>query len=412
MEQISVNDRQILRELAARQMGYAQTEAMRQLHRSWRLHNTFRGDRPMVHIEMGTFENEMIPPLVRCEGEEARRVEAQLYRGFLNHALFGDDTVVKDYYPVRPRMHMKLFGLETKRIETGGVGHQFVYQINDLEDDFPMLTVPSEYGFDREGTQKELDVANDLFGDILPAKLEGCCLSASPTQRVVHFMGMEKMLYAMYDYPDAFKKMMDLIADAFIGFFRFQEQNGLIRPTVDGERLWQGTWCFTDELPGWEEFAKRPFTTHDVWGYIDSQETVGISPQMFEEFIRPSYQRIAECYGLLSYGCCEPVHAIYDSFLSHLPHLRKVSISAWCDEEFMGERLRGKKTVYQRKPSANYLGVGKDLDEDAVRAHIGKTVAAAKGCTLEISQRDVYSVANNPDKVRRYVEIIRSCCGM
>lgn len=76
----------------------------------------------------------------------------------------------------------------------------------------------------------------------------------------------------------------------------------------------------------------------------------------------------------------------------------------------MGERLKGKKIVYLRKPSPNFLGVGEALDEDAVRAHIAHTVQSAQGCTLEFACRDVYSVNRNPNKVKRYIEIIRECC--
>lgn len=76
----------------------------------------------------------------------------------------------------------------------------------------------------------------------------------------------------------------------------------------------------------------------------------------------------------------------------------------------MGERLRGRKTVYHRKPSPNFLGVGKQMDEEALRQHIRKTVQAARGCTLEITQRDVYQVSGSIEKVRCYVEILREEC--
>ena len=139
---------------------------------------------------------------------------------------------------------------------------------------------------------------------------------------------------------------------------------------------------------------------------MDSQESVGLSPEMYHEFVFPCYRRIAEAYGLLSYGCCEPVHPIWDD-VKTLHNLRKVSISPWCNEEIMGERLRGQRVIYQRKPSPNFLGVGKTLDEEAVREHITTTLKAAQGCKLEITQRDVYTIANDVDKVRRYVAIIR-----
>ena len=169
------------------------------------------------------------------------------------------------------------------------------------------------------------------------------------------------------------------------------------------------TFAFTDELPGPDVAARRPLTTHDVWGFLDSQETTGISPDMYAEFIYPYYRRIAEQYGMLSYGCCEAVDPVWDKCLHEIPNLRKVSISPWCNEEMMGERLRGTNIVYHRKPTPNILGTEVVLNEDAVRACVTKTMNAARGCEIEFSQRDVYTVHNDMAKVRRYVELIREC---
>ena len=86
---------------------------------------------------------------------------------------------------------------------------------------------------------------------------------------------------------------------------------------------------------------------------------------MYEEFIFPYYKRISDLYGIFSYGCCEPVDPIWDNCLSKCENLRKISISPWCKEELMGEKLRGTKVIYHRKPSPNFIGVGKELDEEA-----------------------------------------------
>lgn len=214
-------------------------------------------------------------------------------------------------------------------------------------------------------------------------------------------------MFNMYDYPELFKEMMDRIADDTLKYFKFLEENKLILPTVTYEGVGQGTWAFTNELPGYDQVGKKFFTPKDVWGFMDSQETVGISPQMFEEFIFPCYKKIADQFGILSYGCCEPVHPIWDSCISKLENLRKVSISPWCDEQFMGERLRGSKVIFHRKPSPNFLGVGTTLDEAEFRKHIDTTLEAAKGCKLEITQRDVYTINKDIQKAHRYVEIIR-----
>jgi hypothetical protein len=144
---------------------------------------------------------------------------------------------------------------------------------------------------------------------------------------------------------------------------------------------------------------------------MDSQETTAISPKMFKEFIFPYYKEISDNFGLLSYGCCEPVHAIWDTCISKLQNLRKVSISPWCDIDFMAERLRGQNIIFHRKPSPNYLGVNKNLDEDAFRKHIRETLNSAKGCSLEITQRDVYTIHHDENKAKRYVDIIREEIG-
>ena len=407
---ISASDKHVLRELAKKQLEYANSERNLQTFKDWKKHNACEGDRPMIHLEMGTFAEEIIPHRLQCQGDKAREMEWALYDGFLNHTLFGDDRPVTDYFAVMWATRFVPFGINIEVVhavdrEGRSIGHQFKHKITDLDRDFHKLR-PAQYSVDREVTKKQIELAAEIIGDILPPKLVGYCLVSSPTQTLVHIMGMEHMFTSMYDEPELFHEMMERYTQDTLAYYRWFEREKLLLPTNDTENLTQGSWCFTDDLPS------NPQTTKDVWGYLDSQETVGISPDMFGEFIFPYYRRIAEQAGLLSYGCCEPVHPVWDAYISTLQNVRKVSISPWCDEEFMGERLRecnksGRKIIYHRKPNPNFLGVGTTLDEDAVRLHIDKTLTAAKDCPLEITQRDVYTINHDESKARRYVEIIQ-----
>lgn len=409
---ISQADKAILREVARKQLELANQEKNQQRIQQWYQHNALQGERPMVHLEMWTFAQEIIPQRLKCQGEFARWVETTLYCNFLNQELFDDDRVTPDYFPLTYDTYFHLFGLKIQ-IETAldsqghqSVGHQFQHILEDLEEDYDKLK-QSVYGVDLETTEKKRQAIEEAIGDILPVRMHMNCLTSVPTQEVVHFMGMENMMYAMYDYPDLFKQMMDRIADDTLAYFHMLEEKRLILPTTSFEGVSQGSWAFNRELPGMDEWNKRPFTTHDVWGFMDSQESVGISPAMYEEFIFPCYKKISEQFGLFSYGCCEPVDPIWDNCISKLKNLRKVSISPWCNEEFMGERLQGTKVIFHRKPSPNMLGVNPVLDEDEVRKAIQKSLHAARGCKMEITQRDVYTIHNNVDKARRYVQIIR-----
>ncbi len=403
-------DRQRLDYLAHQQLEIAHSKKMQKLLKAWEKHGRFDPDsRPMVTMELWTFREDILPPLLECTGEEARKWEERFLMNIVNHTLFDDDTIVTDYMPFSCGVYLIPFGLPA-RVEhsekEGGLGHHFVEQLTDLEQDFHKLQKSQLILPPKEETDREMDEYNELFGKILPARLVGHSLYACPVQDIIHLMSMENMFFAMYDYPEQFHSMMDQLTDDYVSLFRAEEQDGRLLSTTGSERVAQGSYCFTDKLPS----NQGHYRTTDIWGYMDCQESAGLSPAMYGEFIFPYYKKVLDCYGRVSYGCCEAVHAIWDDYLSTLPHLGRVSISPWCDEEFMGQRLRGKEITYLRKPDPTLIGVGSVLDEDAVRGHFRKTVRAAEGCTLEIVQRDVYQIHNTYEKVRRYVELIREEC--
>lgn len=401
---ISDSDRAILRKLASRQMELASSETMHRLYQEWVAHGCFsKTSRPMIRIELETFEQDILPLLMQCESEAARVIEHKLLSLIVNHTLFSDDTLVPAYYPLVPVYSFTPFGLPVKKHETDGVGHRFIPYISDLEKDFDKLH-PSTFSADEYAVSKEQEQADVLFGDILPVRREDGCLSACLTQDIVHIMDMQDMYLAMYDSPELFKRMMDMLANDYCSFFDMLEKQGQLQSAASSQHLNQGSYCFTDTLPD----RKPAAVLSEMWLYMDSQETSGVSPDMYAEFIFPYYKKIMERFGAVSYGCCEAVHPIWGDCLSKVGNIRKISISPWCDERQMGERLAGADIVYLRKPTPNLLGVGAELDEVAVRECFRETATAARGCKLEIAQRDVYQLNNTSDKVKRYVELIRS----
>jgi hypothetical protein len=403
MQAMTKKDIQVLRELAKRQQEIANTPRMLQLTEDWYRHNDLKGEKPLIVVEAWTFQQDIPLEPQRCETEPAREAERRFLITLANHKWIPDDQVVPPSFCLGVPTRFRPFGLDVKKHElTGSVGHQFVHQINDLEEDFHLLGLST---WDSPGMASVLERKAALeaaFGDILPVEVIGHGLYSVPTQDLVHIMGMENMMMGMLDYPELFHRMMDRLSDDYVAYHKWMETEGLLLPTVSYGGVGNGTFAFTRRLP-----AQGPVTVGQVWGFMDSQETVGFSPASFEEFIFPYYKKVAEKYGLLSYGCCEPVDPIFDSCLSKLDNLAKVSISPWCNEDVMGERLRGSKTIYHRKPSPNFLGVGYELDEAGWRAHIEKTLQAAKGCKVEIAQRDVYTVGGNLPKIARFIEIVR-----
>lgn len=410
---ISPKDRVILRELAKKQLEYANVPSNIARKQYWYKHNALEGDVPPVHLDMWGLYHELVDPRLRCEGEFARIVEKELYKNFINQELFDDDRVTPDRFGWNYDTGFKAFDMDVKcryidanEEQDSGMGMHFVGQIGDLEEDQDLVK-PSTFWVDMETTNKKINAIQEAFGDILPVYMKMDCLYCVPTQMIVHVMDMQDMMMNMVDNPELFKAMVDGLTDDFLAYLQMLEDRGLILPTTEYESVGQATFAFTHELPGPEDTNGKPLKIGDVWGFMDSQETVCISPQMFEELVFPAYEKVGSRFGLLSYGCCEGVNRVWDNCVSRFKNLRKVSISPWADEEFMGERLRGSRVIYHRKPEATILGVTGPLDEDAVRKSIRKTLHAARGCKLEITQRDVYTLDKNPEKGRRYIQILR-----
>ena len=281
----SPKEKSRLRELAKKQAEFANSPKNLERVELWKRHNSFKGERPVIHIEVGTFRKEIIDPMMQCKSPFARMVEYNLLQNFVNFDLFDDDKVVPPYYMVNYLTEFELFGINVKESvltdENGTeLGHKFNHPISDIHDDFDKFMQDSKIAVHKKTTMLHKKALEDIFGDILPVKLTMNSLYAVPTQQVVHFMGMENMLFAMYDYPDEFKKMMDRIAEEYIKYFKFLENNDCLLQNHEFEGLAQGSMCFWDEEP-----KHGRILTTDVWGFMDSQETVGISPEMFQEFI-------------------------------------------------------------------------------------------------------------------------------
>ena len=409
MKTISEKDRSRLRALAAHQIEVAQSDDMRRIYADWRAHGSFKhASRPMVTIELWTFAEHILPELMQCEGESARKIEEQLLAAVIPYEMFGDDTPVRPYYNVQLKKDFVPFGLPTRMStvangrSVNGAGQHCETYFHDLEQDWHLIA-PSTIRLNVAATEREVRELNELFGDLLPARRAGMSVPMGVAFDIMERISMEDLYVALYDAPERVHEMTSRLVDDYDAYCDLLEKSGVLLPACGDEPLLEGSYCFTDSLPSEGE----GLTTKDLWGYLDAEEMNDVAPEMYKEFIIDHYMKLAARFGAISYGCCEAVHRFWDGCIETLPNLRKVSISAWCDEYFMGERLRGREIVFHRKPTANLLGIQRELDEDAVRAYFRETAQAASGCKLEVSQRDIYLLHGNLPKVRRYVSLIR-----
>jgi hypothetical protein len=404
---IPASEREYLRALAKKQQEYAHLPVMAERERLWILHNGLRGKRPMVVMEEDFFLNEIMPQS-RCESPLGKKIEQTLRHVIAPYETFDDDKVVPDYFPVYLDIGVNFLGLAIRKtLADEGIGFHIEPAFTTLEEGLPLLR-HSEFIYDKAATDLMEKAACDVLGDILPVVRKNSFhwWDTMHTWQIVHLMGMENMYLAMAVEPDDFHRLMRIVTDEFLVCLRWQEENGLLFLNNGNDYLGSGSFCFTDELPG-AGFSDR-VRIRDTWGHLNSQESTGISPEMFAEFVYPYCAETAAEYGLVYYGCCEPVHKIWDLCLSRLPNLRKVSISKWCDEKIMSDRLKDGKIIYSRKPSPLFIGVEAAFDEEAFTAHIKETASLLRGgCKAEFIFRDIYMLNGNVEKLRRAVDITR-----
>ena len=401
---IQKNDRERLRQLAVRQLEHAKSPEMDKIRAKWNAIGVGRCIEPVIRMSFGAYRDEIIYPKMSCEGELARKTEEALLANMAGRELFDDDTVVEDRYQHFWNINFNLWNLNIKKTfvpdpNTKKYAFHIEPIIKNIRDDFRMFQ-KSVFSVNRKKSLDEMDAINECIGDILPVEMSMTCLHGSITNKLVHLLGMENMYISMIDYPDEFHNIMKLACEGYGEFHAWMASEKLFTGTTGKQPLGQDTFCYTDELPPAAQSSK------DVWGYMDSQESIGLSPEMYGEFVFPYLSRIASNMGLVSYGCCEPVHPQWD-YISTLKNLRRVSVSPWCDEEFMGEQLRGKRIVYHRKPKASFVLINKPLDEEEITEYFKRTALAARGCLLEVTQREIKTIHGNPERVKQYLKMIR-----
>lgn len=398
------SDREYLRALAGKQREYAEQPIMAQREKLWRAHNDLKGDRPLFTFENWIFPIDGFTRQLQCEDPNARAIESILQNSISAHELIDDDRVIPAFLPLYYDTWFVPFGIDVVKQQTNDLAYHTQTVIQDLEDDFYKLG-KSRYGYRKDKVLQLQTIAEEAFGDVLPVKVMFPTRTLPITQHLVNLMGMENLMFALYDFPEELEKMLIMLTDDYLEYLNFLESENVLTLNNGNQYVNQGSWGFSDEM----SVKNGRVGTKDLWFFMDAQETVGISPQMFKDHFFPFYYKVAQRFARLNYGCCEPIHPVWDDCVSKFENLRKVSISAWCNEEIMGEKLRGKPVIYHRKPSPNYICLGTQFDEDAFENHIKKTLEAAKGCKLEFSFRDIYSLQGDATRFLKASAIVRKC---
>jgi len=397
-------DREILRRLAAKQLEYAASPRNAEIMKQWEALAQGRREAPTVRLLFSNFINEVISPRMECEGEEAREIEYTLLSTLVGRELFDDDTPISPTFDLTWDSWASPFGIKNKVTHAkDSIGFHIDPVVEDLGSEIDKLRGGS-FGIDREKTLRRRAFADEMIGDILPTRMVMPSLTGAITNPLVGLMGMENYYFAMYDYPDELHEVMDMATRVYEEYYDFLEREGLLLPTCGISPIAQESFAFNSELP-----TAQVEKTTQCWGFLESQETTAVSVETYGEFVYPYLDRLVKRYGLLSYGCCERVDALWEGYLSKWKNLRKLSVSPFNNEPQIGEYLRGSNVVYYSKPRAEFVTNPGPMDEEALRAYFKMVCESASGCLFEMAQREVGTIFGDFERGRRYVQIAREC---
>ncbi len=405
-------DREVLRGLATRWMELSSLPIMATRRRQWTALKDMHAERPMVLFETWTLENYVAEDELRCQDAGLRRIEKEMRAVIRQAEEIGDDYVVEPFFRVYWDIECSDFGVplqpeHAQDIEGGDVAYHYNYPIRTPEDIARLK--PRTFRVDREKTRRRAERLADIFGDILPVVLHGTGgLWAALTQDLFKLIGNDNLLIWTYDAPDALHRLMAYLRDDRLAYFGWLEREGLLGLNSTGwELAGSGSPGYISSLPQ-PDYAGTA-RLRDLWAWMESQETTMISPRMFGQFFLPYMAEVSRLFGLIYYGCCEPVHDRWDKIIAAIPNIRAVSVSPWCDKRIIAEKL-GRNVVFSRKPKPAPIS-GTSPDWDALREDLDETLAAARDCNLEIIFRDVYRIHGDRPRLAQWVRLVRSRIG-
>jgi hypothetical protein len=401
---VTRKDREKLRRLAERLGELAGRPAEAEKRELWYEHNSLRSRRPLLLADPENGWNEIITPQsLTCEGPLARRWEMVLRKELFWGESLQDDKPIEAIFETGFTYTDTEWGVE----ETyhGGVSGQSYAWEGGIKgpEDVGRIGVP-RIDVDYHTTLETLALASEVFGGILRVGLRAVWWwSLGMTLDLARLVGLQNMLYLLYDNPGMVHRIMGLLRDGYMAKLDWLESNRLLFANNNHAYVGSGGIGYTRELPHREPDGGR-VSAGDTWCLTESQETIGISPGQFEEFVFQYQLPLQERFGLNCYGCCEPLDTRWH-VVKRVPRLRRVSVSPWADQRKMAEFLQG-DYVYSRKASPSLLAVPR-IDEEAVRADIAATLQATRGCVVEILMKDNHTLGRNPDNLVRWVRIAR-----
>jgi hypothetical protein len=203
----------------------------------------------------------------------------------------------------------------------------------------------------------------------------------------------------MYDNPEELHRLMAFFRDSVL---RVQRQ-------ADDAMDWRASASLNQASPYARGLAdpacNTPVRQSQLWGFLAAQEFTGVSPDAHDEFLLAYQMPILERFKLTAYGCCEDLSRKI-GMLRKIPNLRRIAVTPFADVRACAEQIGTDYVVSYRPSPADMVSYG--FDEGRIRGILSRDLSYCKGCSLDITLKDVETVQGDPQRVRDWVALARA----
>jgi len=218
---------------------------------------------------------------------------------------------------------------------------------------------------------------------------------------LIHMIGLENMMLYMYDNPDLLHKLMGFLRDDYMNELDlFEREQAIMANNVPDANLGSGGLAPNSTLPAG---GTMPAPLKQCWCWAESQETVGVGPKQFDEFVLAYQIPLMNRFGMVDYGCCEPLDHKIDILVKKVPHLRWMAVSPWSDRKLCAEKM-GYKYVYVYKPNPSRI-CAPVAEWDAAEQDIRETLDIARGCPIHIVMKDTSTFHGEAERTTKWCEM-------
>ena len=397
------HDRAIVRELAMQYAELANSPVEKQKRDMWRAKNSFKLTDPLIYIRAHAW-NEMPMSKLQTADPVCRQIE-NFFRNELFHSTFADDYIFEPWYTVNCTHKFGGWGVDYKRHFAGELdtleSYKIDYFLKDLADT-GKLRAPF-HAIDEDDTARNLEQVHGLIGDIIAVDLCRGPISrnfaADLSTSLGHLRGIENIMLDMYENPEWLRHLLRFMSDGVLRAHDQAEAAGDIGLTFSYNQAMPYVEELPDPVPNVNGVKRE-----QLWCFTAAQEYTLVSPEMHEEFLLRYQMPIMKKFGLVAYGCCEDLTNKID-MLRQIPNLRRIAVSPFANVKKCAEQIGTDYIISYRPSPADMVAYG--FDESRIRSILKRDLEYLKGTYFDITLKDVETVQSDPDRIRKWVSLVR-----